>query len=89
MFSGIEKGRILAHTGPQGIRIIECFGLEETVRGDLAQHPCSEQGHLQLDEVAQSPVQPGLECFFLSGQPVPVENELNPVDLDVFIDKFG
>jgi len=30
-------------------RIIECFGLEGTVRGHLAQPPCSEQGHLQLD----------------------------------------
>ena len=41
-------------------------------------NPCSEQGHLQLDQVAQSPVQPGLECFqvwglhSLSGQPAPV-----------------
>jgi len=53
-------------------RIIECFGLEGTFI------PCSKQGHLQLDQVAQSPAQPGLECFqgwglhYLSGQPVPV-----------------
>jgi len=39
-------------------RIIERFGLEGTFRGHLAQHPCSEQGHLQLDQVAQRPVQP-------------------------------
>ena len=32
-------------------------------RGHLAQSPCSEQGHLQLDQVAQSHIQPGLECF--------------------------
>jgi len=32
-------------------------------RGHLAQLPCSEQGHLPLDQVAQSPLQPGLECF--------------------------
>jgi len=57
---------------------MECFGLEGTSRGHLAQPPCSEQGHLQLDQVAQSLVQPGLECFqgwglhYLSGQPVPV-----------------
>ena len=57
--------------------IIECFGLEGTFRGHLVQ-PCSEQGHLQLAQVAQSPVQPGLEHFlgwdlhYLSGQPVPV-----------------
>jgi len=40
--------------------IIECFELEETFRGHLAQPPCNEQGHLQLDHVAQSPIQPGL-----------------------------
>ncbi|KAK4813629.1 hypothetical protein QYF61_014389, partial [Mycteria americana] len=40
--------------------------------------PLQEQGHLQLDQVAQSPVQPDLEGFqgwgiyHLSGQPVPV-----------------
>jgi len=44
-------------------RIIECFGLEGTFRGHLVQRPCSEQGHLQLDQVAQSVVQPGLESF--------------------------
>lgn len=33
-------------------RIIEWFG-----------SPCPGQGHLQVDEVAQSPVQPDLECF--------------------------
>jgi len=57
---------------------IECFGLEGTFRGHLAQPPCSEQGHLQLHQAAQSPVQPGLECFqgggiyTLSGEPTPV-----------------
>jgi len=44
-------------------RIIEYFGLEGAFRGHLAQHPCSEQGHLHLYQVSQSPVQPGLECF--------------------------
>jgi len=59
-------------------RIIECFGLEGNFRCHLAQSPCSEQGHLQLDQAAQSPIQPGLECFqgwgtyHLSGQPVTV-----------------
>jgi len=43
-------------------RIIECFGLGGTFQGHLAQSPCNEQEHLQLDQVAQSPVQPGLEC---------------------------
>jgi len=37
--------------------------LEGTIKGHLAQLPCSEQGHLQLDQVVQSPVQPDLERF--------------------------
>jgi len=59
-------------------RIMEQFGLEGIFRGHLAQPPCSEQGHLQLDQGAQSPIQPDLECFqgwgiyHLSGQPVAV-----------------
>ena len=59
-------------------QILECFGLERTFRGHLAQPPCSEQGHIPLDQVAQSPIQPDLECFqawglhYLSGQPIPV-----------------
>jgi len=58
-------------------RITECFGLDGTFRGHLAQPPCSEQGHLQPDRVAQSPVRPGLGCsqgwdlHHLSGQPGP------------------
>ena len=60
------------------LRITECFGLKGTFRGHLAQPACSEQGHLQLDQVAQSPIQPGLEYFqgwgiyHLSGKPIPV-----------------
>jgi len=52
----------------------ERFGLEGTFRGHLAQPPCSKQGYLKLDQVARSPVQPGLRCFqgwglhYLSGQ---------------------
>lgn len=40
--------------------------------------PCNEQGHPELDQAAQSPIQPDLRCFqgwgiyHLSGQPVPV-----------------
>jgi len=47
------------------------------LKGHLVQRPCHEQGHLLLDQVAQSPVQPGLEhcqgwgIDHLSGQPVP------------------
>jgi len=29
--------------------------------------PCNEQGHAQLDQVAQSPVQPDLECLQRQG----------------------
>ena len=45
------------------VRIIEYFGSEGTFKDHLVQPPCSEQGHFQWDQVAQSPVQPGLECF--------------------------
>ena len=38
--------------------ITEHFGLEGIFRGHLAQPPCSEQGHLQLDQVAQGPTWP-------------------------------
>jgi len=37
--------------------------LEGTFRGHLAQPSCSELGHVQLDQVAQSPVQLDIECF--------------------------
>lgn len=40
-------------------RVIELFELE----GQLVQFPCKEQEHLQLDNGAQSPVQPQLECL--------------------------
>ena len=57
---------------------MEYFELEGTFKGQLVQFLCNEQGHLQLDQVAQSPIQRDLECFQgwgiynLSGQPVPV-----------------
>ena len=41
----------------------ELFELEGTLKGHLVQLPCNEQEHLQLDQGAQSPVQPDLECF--------------------------
>ena len=50
-------------------RITEWFGLEGTFRSHLVKPPCSEQGLLQLDQVAQSPVQPGLEHFHGWGLP--------------------
>ena len=54
--------------------------IEGKFKGLLVQAPCHQQGHLQLDQVAQSPVQPGLECSqgwcinHLSGQPGPVSH---------------
>jgi len=37
-------------------RIIECVGLEGTYKAHLVHSPCNEQGRLQLDQLAQSPV---------------------------------
>jgi len=37
----------------QNHRIIEWFGLEGTFKGHLVQPQCSEQEHLQIDQVAQ------------------------------------
>jgi len=54
--------------------IIELFELEEAIQC----HPYNEQGHLKLDQVAQSPLQPDPECLqewgihHFSGQPVSV-----------------
>ena len=58
-------------------KIIERFGLEGTYKGHLVHLPCSEQGHLSPEQVAQSPVQPDPEHFqgggshSFSRQPVP------------------
>jgi len=42
-------------------RITEWFGLEGTLQIIWFQLPCHGQGHLPLDQVARSPIQPGLE----------------------------
>ena len=58
--------------------IIESLELERTFKGHLVQLLCSEQGHPQLDQGAQSPVQSDLECLqrqcihHISGQAVSV-----------------
>jgi len=38
------------------------LGLEGSFTGRVVQPPCSEQGHLQLDQVALSPIQSDVEC---------------------------
>lgn len=50
-------------------RVIEQSGLEGTFKDHLAHLSCTEQGHLQLDPVAQSPVQPA-PTHHSSGQSV-------------------
>ena len=47
-------------------RIIDMFELEGTLNGHLLHLPCNEQGHLQLHQVAQNPIQPDLE--YLQGR---------------------
>jgi len=41
-------------------RIIDWFGLEGTLKVITVRSPCHGQGHLLLDQGAQSPMQPGL-----------------------------
>lgn len=61
-------------------KFIEFFGLEGTFKGHLVKLPCRKQGHLQLDQVAQSSVQPDLECSrhgapTISRQPVSMPHQ--------------
>ena len=66
--------------GTGGERIIEWFGLEGMFKDHLIPTPCYMQGHLPLDQVAHSPIQPGPECFQgwgiynLTRQPVPEDD---------------
>lgn len=59
-------------------KIIESLDLEETLEGHLVQLLSNEQEYLKLGQVAQSPVQPDLECLqgwgfhSISGHSVPV-----------------
>ena len=68
------------------IIIIESLELEGTLEDRLVPLPSNDQGHPQLDQVAQSPIQPDLQCLqgqgihLLSGQPVPVPHQLTPLD---------
>jgi len=44
-----------------GYRITEWIGLEGTLKTIQFQALCHSQGHLPLDQVSQSPIQPDLE----------------------------
>ena len=44
-----------------GVVVIASFELAGTLKCHLVQLPCSAQGHLQLHQVAQSPIQPDLD----------------------------
>ena len=72
-------------------RITEWFGLEGTLKILQFQPPCRGQGHLPLDQVAQSPMQHDLEHFqgggihSFSGQPVPVSHHPHSKKLLLYI----
>ena len=61
-------------------KITVLFELEGTFKGHLVQLPYSEQGRFQVDQAAQSLVQPDLGClqwqgiYHLSGQSLPVSH---------------
>ena len=57
------------------LTIIEWFGLEGTSKITCFKTPCYRQGHLPLGEVAESPIQPDLECFQGGGIHNLTENE--------------
>jgi len=75
----------------QNHRIVEWFGLEGTLKIIWFQPLCHGQGHLQLDQAAQSPLQPGLEHFqgggshSFSGQPVPVPHHPHSEEFPSYI----
>ena len=52
MVSTGENGKVAVGTGNM---IIDLFELEGTLKGHLAQLPCSEQGHPQLHHVLRAP----------------------------------
>ena len=63
-------------------RIIEWLRLVGTLKTVKLQPPCYGQCCQPVDQAAQGPIQPGLECFqrwdihSFSGQPVPVPRSL-------------
>lgn len=63
-------------------KIMKWFELEVTFKGHVVQLPCNEQGHLSLEQVTKSSIQPGLEYSLglgmhqLSGQPMQMPHHL-------------
>jgi len=57
------QSKMYASVLPGTAIVIESFELERTHKGHLVQVPYHEQGHLQLDQFAQRPVQPDLVCL--------------------------
>lgn len=56
--------------------ISELFELEETPKGHLVQLPHNEEGHLQLEQGAQSPIQPFLlKDHLVASKPVTGDTE--------------
>ena len=78
--TGAQETWVLLWDCGMSYRIIEWFGLERIFKITYFQPPCYWQGHFHLDQVAQSPIQPGLEYFQrggihnLTGWPVPVSH---------------
>ncbi|KAK4831029.1 LOW QUALITY PROTEIN: hypothetical protein QYF61_014917 [Mycteria americana] len=72
-----ESGACASSRGASTFPLWNSLGWKGPLKVIYSNPPCNEQGHLQLDQVAQSPIQPELECFqgwgiyHLSGQPVP------------------
>lgn len=56
-------GPIACETLHRKHRIVDSFELKEIFKGHLAQLSCKEQGHLQLYQVFQSPIQADLKCL--------------------------
>ena len=85
---------ILLHTitESENYEIIEWFGLEGTLKIIWFQSPCHGQAHLPPDQVAQSPIQSGLEqcqgggSHSFSGQPVRVPHHLHGEEFLFYID---
>jgi len=70
----MQATTLLIRENPEWFRIIDSLELEGTFKGHL---PRNKQGRAQLDQVAQSLLQPDLESLQgrgirrLSGQPMP------------------